>query len=218
MSVHPADYLVHFSNLLLLVAYSVRDILWLRWFAVAAALTNIPYFLVQGTVLWPPVLWALVFTAINLFQITRIYLERRPVVLSKDEQALYDLGFRSIRPREFVSLSLVGEWKNAQAGERIVTEGQPVSHLCIAITGSADVHKQRERIGTLSPGHIIGTALALTGDPSPVNITFIEPAHYMRWSLPSLRRFMDKRPDLRVALQALVNRDLAGKVGALLSP
>jgi Popeye protein conserved region len=218
MSVHPADYLVHFSNLLLLVAYSVRDILWLRWFAVAAALTNIPYFLVQGTVLWPPVLWALVFTAINLFQITRIYLERRPVVLSKDEQALYDLGFRSLRPREFVSLSLVGEWKNAQAGERIVTEGQPVSHLCIAITGGAEVHKQRERIGTLSPGHIIGTALALTGDPSPVDITFIEPAHYMRWSLPSLRRFMDKRPDLRVALQALVNRDLAGKVGALLSP
>jgi Popeye protein conserved region len=218
MSVHPSDYLVHFSNLLLLVAYSVRDILWLRWFAVAAALTNIPYFLVQGTVLWPPVIWALVFTAINLFQITRIYLERRPVVLSKDEQALYDLGFRSLRPREFVSLSLVGEWKSAQVGERIVTEGQPVSHLCIAITGSAEVHKQRARIGTLSPGHIIGTALALAGDPSPVDITFIEPAHYMRWSLPSLRRFMDKRPDLRVALQALVNRDLAGKIGALLSP
>jgi hypothetical protein len=39
----------------------------------------------------------------------------------------------------------------------------------------------------------------------------------MRWSLPSLRRFMDKRPDLRVALQGLVNRDLAGKLGTLLS-
>jgi CRP-like cAMP-binding protein len=111
----------------------------------------------------------------------------------------------------------VGEWKSAQAGERIVTAGQPVSHLCIAITGSAEVHKQRERIGTLRPGHIIGTALALTGDPSPIDITFIEPAHYMRWPLPSLRRFMDKRPDLRVALQALVNRDLAGKLGGLLS-
>ena len=41
---HVAEYLVHFSNILMLVAYSVRDILWLRWFAVAAALTNIPYF------------------------------------------------------------------------------------------------------------------------------------------------------------------------------
>jgi hypothetical protein len=26
--------LVYFSNMLLLVSYSVRDILWLRWFAV----------------------------------------------------------------------------------------------------------------------------------------------------------------------------------------
>jgi hypothetical protein len=217
MDVQPADYLVHFSNVLLLVSYSVRDILWLRWFAVAAALTNIPYFLVQGTVLWPPVLWALVFIAINLYQITRIYLERRPVVLSEDEQKLYDLAFRSLRPREFVSLSLVGEWKSAEAGERVVTEGQPVSHLCISITGNADVHKQGERIGELSPGHIIGTALALTGDASPVDVTFTEPARYMRWSLPSLRRFMDKRPDLRIALQGLVSRDLADKLGRLFS-
>ena len=214
---HPADYLVHFSNVLLLVAYSVRDILWLRWFAVAAALTNIPYFLVQGTVLWPPILWALVFTAINLFQIARIYRERRPVVLSEDEQKLYDLSFRSIRPREFVSLSLVGEWKSAEAGEKVVTEGQPVSHLIIAITGNAEVRKQGTPLGSLSPGHIIGSALALTGDPSPIDMTFTEPARYMRWELPSLRRFMDKRPDLRVTLQGLVNRDLAGKLERLLS-
>ena len=61
MSVHPTDYLVHFSNILLLVSYSVRNILWLRWFAVAAALTNMPYFLYQPSILWPPILWAGVF-------------------------------------------------------------------------------------------------------------------------------------------------------------
>ena len=217
MDINALNYLVHFSNILLVVSYSVRDILWLRWFAVAAALTNIPYFLLQDTVLWPPVLWALVFTVINLYQIVRIYLERRPVVLSQDEQKLYDLGFRSLRPREFVSLSLVGEWKNAEPGERVVTEGEPVSSVCIPITGSADVHKRGERIGALAPGHIIGTALALTGEPSPVEVTFTEPARYMRWSLPSLRGFMDKRPDLRVTLQGLVNRDLAGKLERLMS-
>src|SRR5918993_2518871 len=148
MNIHALDYLVHFSNILMLAAYSVRDILWLRWFAVAAALTNIPYFLVQGIVLWPPVLWALVSTAINLYQIGRIYLERRPVVLSHDEQKLYDLGFHSLRPREFVSLSLVGEWKSAEAGERVVTEGEPVSNVCISITGSADVRKRGQWIAT----------------------------------------------------------------------
>jgi hypothetical protein len=217
MNMQLADYLVHLSNILLLVSYSVRDILWLRWFAVGAALINIPYFLLQGTVLWPPVLWALVFTAINLYQITRIYLERRPVVLSEDERKLYDLGFQSLRPREFVALALVGEWKNAEPGERVVTEGEPVSSLCISITGSAEARKHGDRIGTFGPGRIMGTALALTGTPSPVDIVFTEPARYMRWSLPNLRAFMDKRPDLRATLQRLVNRDLAGKLEKLLS-
>jgi hypothetical protein len=39
----------------------------------------------------------------------------------------------------------------------------------------------------------------------------------MRWPLESLRAFMDKRPELRSALQTLVNRDLAGKVEGLTS-
>jgi CRP-like cAMP-binding protein len=212
MSINPADYLVHFSNILLLVSYSVRDILWLRWFAVAAALTNMPYFLLQHTILWPPILWAAVFTAINLYQISRIYLERRPVVLSADEQKLYDLGFSGLRPREFLSLVLFGEWKSGEVGERVLTEGDPVSSLCIPISGSAEVRKQGERLGAFRPGDIIGTALALTGSPSTVEATFTEPARYMRWPLQSLREFMDKRPELRVALQALVNRDLAGKL------
>jgi CRP-like cAMP-binding protein len=212
MGINPADYLVHFSNILLLVSYSVRDILWLRWFAVAAALTNMPYFLLQGTILWPPILWAAVFTAINLYQISRIYLERRPVVLSEDEQKLYDLGFKSLRPREFVSLVLFGEWQNAGAGDRVLTEGQPVSSLCIPISGSAEVRQGGQRLGAFRPGDIIGTALALTGSPSAVEATFTEPARYMRWPLQSLREFMDKRPELRVALQGLVNRDLAGKL------
>ena len=216
MNIQPIDYLVHFSNVMLLVSYSVRDILKLRWFAVAAALTNMPYFLLQPTVLWPPILWAGVFTAINLYQISRIYLERRPVVLSGDEQTLYDLGFQSLRPREFVSLTLVGEWKSGAVGEKVLTEGEPVSRLCIPIAGSAEVRKQGKPVGLLEPGHIIGTALALTGAPSPVEATFTEPARYMSWPLPSLRAFMDKRPDLRVALQALVSRDLAIKVERLL--
>src|SRR5262245_8246718 len=210
------DYLVHFSNILLLVSYSVRDILWLRWFAVAAALTNMPYFLFQSTVLWPPILWASVFTVINLYQISRIYLERRPVVLSPDEQRLYDLAFRSLRPRDFISLALVGPWQDAAVGRTALTEGEPVSRLCISIAGTAEVRKHGKPVGTLEPGHIIGTAMAMTGSASPIEATFTGPARYMAWPLASLRTFMDKKPDLRIALQGLVSRDLSGKLERLL--
>lgn len=215
MNIQPADILVHASNILLLVSYSVRDILWLRWFAVAAALVNIPYFLLQGSILWPPVMWAGVFTVINLYQIARIHHERRPVVLSAEEQKLFDLAFRSLRPREFVSLVLAGEWKDAAAGDRVLTEGEPVSSVCIPIAGRVEVRKHGKPLVTLDPGELIGTTFSLTGRNSLVDAVFIGGARYMSWPLTSLRVFIDKRPELRLALQSLVNRDLAGKLERL---
>jgi hypothetical protein len=213
--VNPADYLVHFSNVLLLVAYSVRDILWLRWFAVAAALTNIPYYLMQADVLWPPVAWALVFTGINLFQIAHIYMERRPVVLSPDEQRLYDMAFRSLRPREFVSLLLAGEWRDAVKGDKVLAEGSRATAICIAISGDLEVRRHGTHLGTLGPGQLVGTALALTGEPSPVEATFTSSARYIRWPLHDIRAFLERKPDLRSMLQGLVSRDLARKVETL---
>jgi CRP-like cAMP-binding protein len=194
------------------VSYSVRDILWLRWFAVAAALTNIPYFLVQGTVLWPPVLWASVFTVINLVQIARIYRERRPVVLSADEQALYELAFRQLRPRDFLTFALVGEWRDAEVGEPLLTVGEPAQRICIAISGEVEVRCRGASLGRVPPGHLVGTALVLTGGSSPVDARFVTAGRYISWSVQALRAFLDKRPELRVALQGLASRDLAAKL------
>ena len=212
----PVEYLVHFSNLLLLVSYSVRDILWLRWFAVAAAVANVPYYLEQTTVLWPPIIWGGVFMAINLYQIARIYLERRPVVLSPDEKRLYDLGFKALRPREFVSLLLAGEWHDAAPGDRIVENGRAVERISIPIAGDVEVSRRGERLGTMTPGQVVGLALAVSGEAASFDAAFKEPGRYMSWPLPSLRKFLDKRPELRVALQRLASEDLAVKVERLM--
>ena len=216
MNMQPVEYLVHFSNLMLVVSYSVRDILWLRWFAVGAAVANLPYYLAQTTVLWPPVIWGVVFMLINLYQIARIYLERRPVVLSPDEQQLYDLGFKALRPREFVSLLLAGEWRDAAPGDRIIVQGQAVDRIYLPISGIVEVTRHGQRVGTFARGQVVGMALAVTGEASSFDAAFTERGRYMSWPLPSLRNFLDKRPELRVALQRLASQDLATKVEQLM--
>lgn len=212
MPIAPLDMLVHASNVLLLVAYSVRDILWLRWFAVAAALTNIPFFLLQQTILWPPVMWACVFTAINLVQIWRIYRQRRPVRLTGDEQRLYALGFGSIRPRDFLSLTMLGSWEDAPEGARLLETGKPAEDVCIAVDGTVVMSRGGERVGDLAPGQLIGVTMVLLGEPSPVDARFATPGRYIRWPLTRLRPFLDARPELRTAVLAHVKQDIARKL------
>ncbi|WP_137180442.1 Crp/Fnr family transcriptional regulator [Roseomonas sp. AR75] len=217
MSFAPLDLLVHGSNILLLIAYSVRDMLWLRWFAVAAAVTNMPFFLLQETVLWPPVMWAAVFTAINLVQIWRIYNERRPIVLGADEQALYDLGFAGIRPREFLALTMEGQWSDAPAGTQLLTAGLPAQDVCIAIRGRVAMARNGEPIGVLEPGDLIGVTMVLTGEPSPVDARFTEPGRYICWPTGRLRAFLEPRPELRAAVLGHVKQDVARKLHAAFS-
>lgn len=41
---------------------------------------------------------------------------------------------------------------------------------------------------------------------------FAEPGRYICWHVAALRVFVDKKPDLRAALQGMVNSELARKV------
>ena len=114
-------------------------------------------------------------------------------------------------------LSLLGQWRNAVGGEKVfATANVAATSICIAVSGTVAVQKGDLRVGTLKPGTLIGTALALTGDPSPVDAWFSEAARLICWPLVDLRRFMDKRPELRVLLQRLVNQDFARKLVASL--
>jgi hypothetical protein len=47
--------------------------------------------------------WNLAFTALNIYWICRLLLERRPVKLSAAEQRLCELVLRTMTPREMIN-------------------------------------------------------------------------------------------------------------------
>src|SRR5439155_26421348 len=117
------NYFIHAGNVLLLVAYSVRDILWLRLFAVGAALISIPYFVLQPTMLWAPVSWTVVLAAINLVQSRRLFIERRPVKLTPEEAEVRRLVFRDLPPRNVLQVLSTASWTSPEVGERLIDSG-----------------------------------------------------------------------------------------------
>jgi hypothetical protein len=56
------DYFIHAANILMVAAYTIRDILWLRLFAVVSSLAAMPYFLLQPTPLGAALGWSVLYT------------------------------------------------------------------------------------------------------------------------------------------------------------
>src|SRR5260370_36665817 len=143
------DSYIHAANILLLAAYSVSDILWLRRFAVASSVAAIPYFLFQPKPLWAAFGWSVLFTGINIFQSWRLVLERRPVKLTSEEEDVRRLLFKDLHPRKVLRVLSLGSWATAAPGERLLEQGRPVESLSLIVRGTVQVNKEGRVLGEL---------------------------------------------------------------------
>ena len=211
------DYFIHVANVLLLVAYSVRDILWLRVFAVGASVISIPFFLLQPAVLWAPLGWTVVFAGINSFQSWLLILERRPVRLTAEEEIVRRLVFRDLPPRKILQVLSVGSWVTAEAGERLIERGTVPEAVSLIVSGSVQVTRDGRTAAELVPGDLVGSALILTGIAADVDAVTLGPVRAVRWHVATLQKYLDANPDTRTAMQRHLSRDLAGKLARVTS-
>jgi Popeye protein conserved region len=205
------NYFLHAANVLLLVAYSVRDILWLRLFAVTASLISIPYFLLQPAPLWVPIGWSSVFAAINLLQSWRLFVERRPVKLTSEEEQARRLFFGDLPPRKVLQVLSIGSWTTAELGEQLLERGKCPTVASLIVRGRVRVTKDGALLGNLVEGDIVGSALLLTGTSADVDAVVEEPSRVLRWDVETLERYLVANPEVRVVLQRHLARDLARK-------
>ena len=212
MAHYSADYFIHAANILLLVAYSVRDILWLRLFAVGASVVSIPYFLLQPATLWAPFGWTVVFAGINLLQSWRLFMERRPVKLTAEEEEVRRLLFKDLPPRKVLQVLSIGSWVTAERGERLIRSGTVPDAVTLIVRGKVRVAKDEQVIGVLESGQLVGSALILSGVQADVEAVVESPVRGMRWQVGTLERYLDANPDTRAAMQRHLARDLAKKV------
>src|SRR5215472_6226749 len=152
------NYFISAGNVLLSIAYSVRDILWLRLLAFPSKIITIPYFVLQPTPLWEPIIWSAVFGTINLVQSLLLIRERRPVKLSDEEAEVRRLALPALSPRKILQVLSIGSWITAEVGERFIESGKRVEAAWLIIRGKVRVTQGERLLGELVPGDIVGSA------------------------------------------------------------
>ncbi|MCB1486929.1 MAG: cyclic nucleotide-binding domain-containing protein [Bauldia sp.] len=206
------EILLNVTYILYLLAYSVRDILWLRILAVVAGITALPYYYFRPDPIWPPVAWGLVFIAINSFWIAKLLMERRPVKFSDDERRLYQLAFRNMSEHEAAGLFRLGTWTTVPTGSLLLEQGKPVEALSLIASGKTSVEFDGAPVDTVGEGRFLGiTAFLSHGEKSiaPVSVRAAEPTRVIVWPSAVLDKQTSRDTQIGIAIEASLGLELS---------
>ena len=92
----------HLAFGLIAFSFLVKDIMWLRIVSILASLFSVLYnWVIPVEPMWIPIGWNFVFVALNLYHISVIVYEKRPVQMSPKHKELYETMFKNMTPVEF---------------------------------------------------------------------------------------------------------------------
>lgn len=204
---------LHLGNILYLLAYSVRDILWLRVLTVVATLCLIKYyFCCNETPLYAPIAWSSLFTFVNVVQIAILIVERKPVFMGEEELELYKTVFRTLKPREFIKLLSIAEWKRAQRGEELLQQDEPVRNLVLLSSGQGIVEVDGRPVAEVGAGQFVGEMGFLTDRSASARVVTSMPTDYLCWPVDKLRALLNATPHLHLKVQGVLGTDVVEKL------
>ena len=207
------EFATHVASVLTLLAYLVKDILWLRALTILACIAGIIFnYTVPVTPLWAVIYWNLVFIVINVIQILIIVRERRAVSFTEEESELYETLFKNFAPFEFMKLLRIGTWREAKKGETLTVEAQPVNHIILIYNGILGVEIGGRQVNEMKDGGLIGEISFITGGPATATVRALEKTRYVAWPKEEMRRLLNRNPSMRFAMDSVFSKELSKKL------
>lgn len=207
------NLLGHLTFVLIAVSYLVRDIFLLRILSIVASVVGtFYYYLVPAEPLWLVINWNLVFLAVNCVQLALIVYDRRKITFSAEQKELFETIFLRFSPIEFLKLMRLSQWQEAPASTQLTTEGEPVSQILLIYSGEAGVYVKDKKVNTLKDGDFIGEMSFLSEQDATATVRLEHNSRYLVWDKSVLSQLLQRNPNLRFAMQALIGEDLTRKL------
>jgi len=203
----------HLASVLTMVAYLLKDILWLRFLTVLSCFAGILFcYFVPAAPLWTVIYWNVIFAAINVVQIAIIVKERSGVRFSEEEKELHETLFKNFAPFEFMKLMRVGNWLTAKPGQILAVEKQPLDSVMLIYNGLAGVEQNGKEVAKLKDGNFIGEVSFITEGVAGATVRALEPTRYIAWPKVAIKQLLNRNPSMRFAMQSMLSTDLSKKL------
>ena len=202
------------ANIIFLLAFMAKKIVWLRLLTITGMMVSIPYYLYfLEAPMWNNIFWVCTYALINLVMLFIIYLESRPVKLSDLEQKIYDLTFKSLEPRVFKKLIDHGSLEELQPEVVLVNRDSELDSLMLVVEGEAEVVLKYGEHLIIPTGGFIGEQSYITGGKTSADVTSGEEATMiLRWNSEVLRKYLVGKETLKDNLDLIFTADLIHKL------
>jgi CRP-like cAMP-binding protein len=206
-------WLAQLAGLLLVIAIIGQASIKLRIGVIASALAALLFALSaknHGMLAF----WAMLVIAVNALRIAHYELRERKARFSDRDEHFRKAVLDGLSQPQARALIDYGNWVNGKAGERLMTEGEPTTHLFFLHQGAAEASLDGSPVGMCMPGDLIGDATAISGAPATASVTLTEPSElWCIWS-DELRKYLTLHPSVRSVLERGLNAALRDKLSS----
>ena len=168
------------------------------------------YATAAATPLWGAIYTTLAMMGTNLIGMGALAARRFKFSLPRAHVDIYD-QFDVLTPGDFRLVMSQAERLVLDDAQQITIEGQPNTHLYYVISGQMMVSKQGIQF-PLPERLFVGEVAYLLGTPASATTHLVAGAELIRWDLDTLRTTARRNPRFKLAIDAMLSRDLASKV------
>jgi hypothetical protein len=213
------EILANVFNLIYVVGFITRNILWLRILMITAASLEITFFILfDDENLFYNIFWCSIWIAINLFQLLILIKDKLKYTLNNEELAMYNKTFNALSKINFKKLLLSGNITTFGKDEEIIRNNSSFSNLVYVIDGSVSVIKNNKKVVQLSSDSFLGELSFITNKKTNADVVSDGDVKCIVWSKENLAGLFAKNNEIEAAVKLIINNDLANKLSLSNNP
>jgi hypothetical protein len=201
------------TYVLLIVSMLMTRMIWLRIFAICAGTVGATY---AWFWLHDPIstIWEVMFTLVNIVQISLVSYRNATSMFSVEEQAFYDIVVPALEPYQVRRLLSIGEWQDAPPGTRLIEQGSIVSHLIFIGSGKVDILSHGTALSSCGAGQLIGEISAVGAEMVPATASAVvsDSIRYLALERSALDKVKNSDPSIGRAIEVCGRQSLRDKL------
>ena len=210
------DFIGHFYNLIYIVGFVVKNMIWLRIVMIVGAIFEIYYFVLIGQDVAVTIFWCSIWITVNLVQLFFLLKEKMGAKFTEREKLIHKLSFSSLSDVDFRQLLNIAEWKNADENTVLIEESTELNNLIFITQGVAKVESHDHVTAIIGDGNFAGEMSFISQELTTAQVTTVTPLEYLSWEREKLYKLLRKSKEIEEGLKTIFNLDLVKKLSKMM--